>query len=129
VTLPRACLGPPGGRCPQGQLVRGRPRCQGCARAHELARGSRQHRGYDREHDALRAQLVAALDPWAPCPRCGDPLGPDPARLDLMHRDDRQGWLGLGHARCNRDVSPISAGQRTPRQPESRLHIAAVGPQ
>ena len=121
MALKRPCLG-----C--GKLGRWRTRCPGCQRVHDRARGSRQQRGYDAQHEALRAQLVAALDPWAPCPRCLGPLGPDPARLDLMHNDDRTGWLGLGHRRCNRDVSPIGAGQRTPRQPNTRLHTLDDGP-
>jgi len=115
VRLRRACLD-----C--GKLGRWGSRCPSCTRQRDQQRGSRQQRGYDAQHDALRAQLVAALDPWAPCPRCRDPLGPDPALLDLMHNDDRTGWLGLGHRRCNRDVSPISAGQRTPRTPNFGSH-------
>jgi hypothetical protein len=114
-TLLRPCLG-----C--GQTVRGKSRCWDCERAHERQRGTRQQRGYTAEHDALRAQLVAALDPWAPCPRCQQPLGPDAARLDLMHNEDRTGWLGLGHRRCNRDVSPQGGQPRTPAQPNARLH-------
>jgi len=119
MSLRRACLG-----C--GRLVRGASRCHACEREHDRARGSRQARGYDAQHDALRAQLVAALDPWAPCPRCAEPLGPDPDLLDLMHNDDRTAWLGLGHRRCNRDVSPISAGQRTPRPSKFPTHTAPL---
>jgi hypothetical protein len=107
MTLRRACLG-----C--GKLGRWATRCPACEREHDRQRGSRQQRGYDAQHEALRRQLVAALDPWAPCPRCRQPLGPDPARLDLMHADDRRGWLGLGHRRCNRDVSPQGTTARTP---------------
>jgi hypothetical protein len=95
MSLPRPCLG-----C--GLLVRGRsyhPRCQPPKRP-------TTERGYGWEHQQLRAQLVASLDPWAPCPVCSDPLGPDPHLLDLMHTDDRRGWLGLGHARCNRGAVP-----------------------
>jgi hypothetical protein len=107
-------------------LVRGKSRCVDCQRKRDRARGTRQQRGYTAEHDALRALLVAALDPWQPCPRCNHPLGPDPALLDLMHNDDRTAWLGLGHRRCNRDTarpsSPLSAGQRTPRQPRFPTH-------
>jgi hypothetical protein len=114
MTLNRACLD-----C--GQMVRGKSRCVDCQRAHDRARGTRQQRGYTAEHDQLRAHLVAALDPWAPCPRCGHALGPNAALLDLMHNDDRTAWLGLGHRRCNRDVSPVSADQRTPSQPDARL--------
>jgi hypothetical protein len=115
MSLPRACLD-----C--GMLVRGKSRCWDCQHARDQARGTRQQRGYTAQHDQLRAHLVAALDPWAPCPRCGHALGPDAALLDLMHNDDRTAWLGLGHRRCNRDVSPISAGQRTPCQPRSATH-------
>jgi hypothetical protein len=115
MSLPRACLG-----C--GTLVRGKSRCWDCERTQDRQRGTRQQRGYTAEHDQLRAHLVAALDPWAPCPRCGHPLGPDPALLDLMHNDDRTAWLGLGHRRCNRDVSPQGTTARTPRQPNARLH-------
>jgi hypothetical protein len=119
--LPRPCLD-----C--GAMVRGKSRCWDCERAHDQARGTRQQRGYTAEHDQLRAHLVAALDPWAPCPRCRHPLGPDPALLDLMHNDDRTGWLGLGHRRCNRDTarpsSPVSAGQRTPRPSNFPTHTA-----
>lgn len=110
-TLLRACLD-----CPN--LVRGKSRCHDCQRAHDRARGTRQERGYTADHDQLRAQLVATLDPWAPCPRCSHALGPDPALLDLMHNDDRTAWLGLGHRRCNRDVSPQGPTARTPRPPK-----------
>jgi hypothetical protein len=111
MSLPRACLD-----C--GTLVRGKSRCWDCERGDDRQRGSRQQRGYTAEHDQLRAHLVAALDPWAPCPRCGHALGPDPALLDLMHNDDRTAWLGLGHRRCNRDVSPQGPTTRTPRPPK-----------
>jgi hypothetical protein len=116
MSLPRACLD-----C--GTLVRGKSRCWDCQRAHDRARGTRQQRGYTAQHDQLRAHLVAALDPWAPCPRCGHALGPDAALLDLMHNDDRTAWLGLGHRRCNRDTaSPVSAGQRTPHPSKFPTH-------
>jgi hypothetical protein len=121
MSLRRACLG-----C--GRLARGGSRCWSCQRDHDRQRGSRQQRGYDAQHEALRRRLVAALDPWAPCPRCQEPLGPDPALLDLMHNDDRTGWLGLGHRRCNRDVSPQATAARTPRQPNTRLHTLDDGP-
>jgi len=74
------------------------------SRCHEHTRAASNTtaRGYGAEHQRLRAQLVAALDPWAPCPRCGQPLGPDPDRLDLGHTDDRTGWTGLEHREHNR---------------------------
>lgn len=115
MALARACLG-----C--GRLVRGASRCPPCQRDRDRARGSRQARGYDATHDRLRGQLVAALDPAAPCPRCTRPLGGEAALLDLMHNEDRSGWLGLGHSSCNRDVSPMGERRRTPRKPNFASH-------
>jgi hypothetical protein len=106
-------------------LVRGKSYCVDCQRRRDRQHGTRQQRGYTATHDALRRLLVAALDPWAPCPRCGHPLGPDPTILDLMHNEDRTGWLGLGHRRCNRDVSPQGARPGTPRQEDLPTHSAA----
>jgi hypothetical protein len=57
---------------------------------------------YDREHQAVRRGLLAAYHPLDPCWRCRFPLGPDPSRIDLGHRDDGPGWAGLEHARCGR---------------------------
>jgi hypothetical protein len=109
------------------RLVRGKSRCIDCQRTHDRARGSRQQRGYDAQHDQLRAHLVAALDPWQPCPRCGHALGPDAHLLDLMHNDQRTGWLGLGHRACNRATaeasSPSSNWPRTPLQPNARSDV------
>ena len=51
-------------------------------------------------HKALRRALL----PYAygqPCPRCGRPLLPWQA-LDLGHTDDRAGYNGIEHAKCNR---------------------------
>jgi hypothetical protein len=59
---------------------------------------------YDGEHEAVRRALLAVYQPSDPCRRCGRPLGPNPARIDLGHRDDGAGWSGLEHARCNRQA-------------------------
>jgi hypothetical protein len=43
-----------------------------------------------------------------PCARCRLPLGPDvyrnPSAIHYDHRDDRGGYLGLSHDRCNREA-------------------------
>jgi hypothetical protein len=57
---------------------------------------------YDGEHQAVRKALLAVHEPTDPCWRCRRPLGPDPRRIDLGHRDDGAGWAGLECARCNR---------------------------
>jgi hypothetical protein len=56
---------------------------------------------YDREHQAVRRALLAASTPATPCWRCRFPLGPDPRRIHLGHRDDGPGWAGLEHERCS----------------------------
>jgi hypothetical protein len=58
-------------------------------------------RGYGEQHRRLRAALIATYQPTDPCWRCGQPLGPDPSRIHLGHRDDRTGWAGLECRRCN----------------------------
>jgi hypothetical protein len=87
--------------CPNKALVRGK--CTQHAQAAEAERGSRQQRGYDRKHDALRKQ-------WAPivatgrvkCARCGLLIKAG-TKWDLGHNDeDRTRWTGPEHARCNR---------------------------
>jgi hypothetical protein len=62
---------------------------------------------YDGEHQAVRRALLQVATPADPCARCGRPLGGDPSRIDLGHRDDGAGWSGLEHSKCNRQ-----AGQR-----------------
>jgi hypothetical protein len=101
--LNRPCLEP---GCPRLQPA---TRCAEHTRAKDRQRGTRQQRGYDAQHDQLRAHLVAAYHPADPCPRCRQPLGPDPSALDLMHNDQRTGWLGLGHQHCNRATAKTAA--------------------
>lgn len=62
---------------------------------------------YDREHQAVRRALLATYAPTDPCWRCRLPLGPDPSRIDLGHRDDGPGWAGLEHAYCSRSAGAI----------------------
>lgn len=63
--------------------------------------GSTTARGYGWEHQQARAAAQAAFVEGSPCPRCEEPmLSTQP--LDLDHRDDRDGYLGLAHRSCNR---------------------------
>jgi hypothetical protein len=74
----------------------------------ERARGTRQQRGYDAEHDRLRRwwkPKVEAVTVHCHAERCVEPSG----RLilpyqawDLGHLPDRSGWTGPEHSRCNR---------------------------
>jgi hypothetical protein len=67
---------------------------------------------YDRTHQAIRRGLLATYAPTDPCWRCGFPLGPDPSRIDLGHRDDGPGWAGLEHAYCSRAAGARKGNKR-----------------
>jgi hypothetical protein len=78
-----------GGRCPDHK------------RQADKARGTRQERGYDADHDTLRAQLMlTAIGKICASPSCTRRMLPG-QRLALMHNEDRTGYLGMGHAQCN----------------------------
>ena len=82
-------------------------RCEEHAREAERRRGSRQQRGYGREHDQLRRNWQRRMDAgeiiqcWRP--DCGKVI--DPRRWHLGHRDDRSGYEGPECPACN-----VSAG-------------------
>jgi hypothetical protein len=59
---------------------------------------------YTSEQKQVRRALLAVYSPADPCARCGWPLGADTSRIDLGHRDDRSGYSGLEHAKCNRQA-------------------------
>jgi hypothetical protein len=93
--------------CPSLQAA---PRCPEHAQAYEARRGSRQARGYDAEHDRLRAE-------WTPrvatgrvrCPRCGKLIASGSA-WDLGHHDtDRRRYNGPEHSACNRSAGGRAA--------------------
>lgn len=87
--------------CPT--LVKG-GRCTIHAREAEKRRGSRQERGYDANHDRLRAE-------WEPkvatgrvrCARCRRLIRAGTA-WDLGHSEDRKSYTGPEHASCNRSA-------------------------
>lgn len=110
----RACAEP---GCPE--LIKTGNRCtaRGHAQAKEHARGSRQARGYDAEHDRLRRE-------WTPkvatgTIRCANPdcrrLIQPGERWDLGHTPDRRGYRGPEHERCNRSEGGRAAHQRGER--------------
>ena len=78
-------------------------RCPTCARAHDKTRGSREQRGYGREHQAIRAQLVATLQAGQAlaCWRCGKPIA-SANDMHVGHDDhDRSITRGAEHKLCN----------------------------
>lgn len=95
-------------------------RCPTHQREQEQRRGSRQRRGYDAEHDRLRAH-------WAPrvatgrirchnpnCHRPDDPLIHPGEPWDLGHTPDRRGYRGPEHAACNRSEGGRAAHRQEP---------------
>jgi hypothetical protein len=102
----RVCAQP---ECPTLSTQR---RCPEHARGYEQQRGSRQARGYGREHDRLREW-------WRPRVELG---GVRCARCDLHiligqewaldHNDDRTGYLGPSHKLCNDQAGGKAAHMR-----------------
>lgn len=87
------------GRTGCEQRVTGRRYCDTHTAEHQ-ARTNTTARGYGADHQARRRAALQRFIPGQPCPRCGEPMH-DPTRLDLDHTDDRTGYLGLAHRRCN----------------------------
>lgn len=87
-------------------------RCPAHARAQDKARGTRQQRGYNAEHDRLRRKLAPLVARGqARCARCGEPISPTEP-WDLGHTEDRTAWTGPEHAnRCNRAAGGRAAHQ------------------
>jgi hypothetical protein len=85
-------------------------RCPAHTRTKDKARGTRQQRGYGRAHELLRARWVPKVAAGkVNCARCGERISPlEPWHLD--HTDDRAGYLGPSHVRCNVGHTPISPG-------------------
>ena len=85
----------------------GTQRCPTCQPAATTARNKRRNttaRGYGRQHQLVRQQLLDQFQPGQPCARCGLPItSKDDA--DLGHADGQQGYRGLEHASCNRSAS------------------------
>jgi hypothetical protein len=80
-------------------------------------------RVYDSAHRRARRAALATTPAGAPCPRCGCPRCGHPMlpgdRLELDHRDDGPGYLGLSHAspcrtcgrKCNQRAGGIIAAE------------------
>jgi hypothetical protein len=61
-------------------------------------------------HRSIRRAMLPYA-PGSPCARCGRPiLEGQPVHLD--HRDDRSGYLGFSHARCNEQAGARLGNQR-----------------
>lgn len=77
-------------------------RCKLHTRAKDKARGTRQQRGYDAAHDALRADYQGRMDQGETftCWRCTEPI--NPSSWHLGHDDhDRSKYQGPECPPCN----------------------------
>lgn len=101
----RVCLEP---GCP---ALTHTSRCERHTREREQARGTRQQRGYDADHDKLRAEWQRRLDQGETvlCWRCltqGRRTPIDPTAWDLGHEDgDKTVHKGPECWACNRATS------------------------
>jgi hypothetical protein len=80
-------------------------------------------RGYGPEHRRIRREVARVVDAGlARCCRCGEPIIPG-SKWDLDHTEDRGGYLGPAHRRCNRRAGAIKGnmarGARRHRRPTS----------
>ena len=87
-------------RCLDCSTLTTSTRCPACTRAKDRKRGTTSARGYGYQHQQRKAQDEAVTLETDPCPKCGQPLGPPP--WDQGHTQDRAGWQGPTHIRCNR---------------------------
>lgn len=99
--------------CPELTTAR---RCPEHASAYEQRRGRRQARGYDAEHDRLRARWKPRVERLSV--HCHATVCVEPVRLillgqlwDLGHTPDRTAWTGPEHRTCNRSAGGKAAHQ------------------
>jgi hypothetical protein len=81
---------------------------------------------YRGPHRTIRKALLAVATPADACWRCGRPLGPDPAKVHLGHRDDGPGYAGLEHKRCNEQAGGRAGQARLRARRERKVAVAEV---
>jgi hypothetical protein len=104
------------GSCPELTPARHcGPQENNCAGQREQARGTRQQRGYDAEHDRLRLRWKPKVDRCtvhchaAVCVMTSGRLILPGQPWDLGHTADRTAWTGPEHAVCNRSAGGKAA--------------------
>ncbi|WP_041253567.1 hypothetical protein [Frankia sp. EAN1pec] len=77
------------------------------------SRGTTTERGYGYAHRRERARRLPSA--WGtPCTRCGQALVRG-QEIHLDHTEDRTGYLGFAHARCNRLAGASKGGRASHR--------------
>lgn len=92
-------------------------------------------RVYDAAHRRARETAIATTPPGSPCARCGHPMEPGD-RLQLDHRDDGPGYLGLSHAspcrtchrKCNQSAGGILAAKMAGKESRDRRCVICGKP-
>lgn len=88
--------------------------CPAHAQQYEERRGTRQARGYDAAHDALRRDWQRKIDAgetvW--CARCHRRRIRPGDAWDLGHTDDRRSYTGPECERCNRSAGGRRGARR-----------------
>jgi hypothetical protein len=80
------------------------------------SRPSTTLRGYGTAHQAAGRRLEPLVRAGlAVCARCGEPLEAGEP-FDLDHTDDRTGYLGASHVKCNRGAVSRDRARRVSRQ-------------
>jgi hypothetical protein len=70
-----------------------------------------EQRGYGREHRRVRREVARLVDAGlARCCRCHELIVPG-TPWDLDHSDDRSGYRGPAHARCNRSAGAVKGNR------------------
>ena len=111
--MPRKVCAEPG--CP---TLTDRTRCTTHERAKDRARGTRQERGYDADHDreAKRWRDAVRRGELVTCWRCGDPItDPNDCHLghdDHDHRGCRSAAMARAEARCEASGLRLTAQRR-----------------
>ena len=83
--------------------------------------GATKARGYTGLHRRLRDRWAKIVEAGGVnCARCGEPIEPG-SKWDLDHTDDRTGYIGVSHSRCNR------ATNKAPEPARERFHTALGG--
>lgn len=80
---------------------------------------------YGRAHRAVRRRLLPQAI-GQPCARCGRPITADD-EVDLDHRDDGDGYLGLAHSACNRSAGARKGNARRANKENVTMTPQAFG--